>query len=425
MGYLLEWFWLCLLLAGLLGLLFGYLLCRWFCNRQRDEYEGRIRVLEDRIAELEAANKKLEGAKGGGKVDTSKWELRIKELEDKNRELEGNLKSALADLEREQREAKSRFAAANAAAAATAAAGTAAFADMPEELAASSYPIEEIEGIGPGFGKALRALGIATTEDMLVKGRTHEMRSEIADKLDKPQVSTKVVTSWASMCDLCRVPGIRGQWAELLEWTSINSVDELSEQEKNSLMRRITEVNERENRVKELPSMDDLDFWIGRTRDMDQRIWFAADHVAWEAEAKKTGYEIEEVEGIGPGYGKRLRAQGIETTLDLLEKGKTPEQRRKIAETIDMPQIDEEVVTSWACMCDVMRTPGVMGQFAELLYFSGVKSVADIKSHSAGDLLDRITKTEEQQQRVPRLPALHEVAEWVEGVRDFGKTIDL
>ena len=45
-----------------------------------------------------------------------------------------------------------------------------------------------------------------------------------------------------------------------------------------------------------------------------------------------TSVRIEEIEGIGPMYGKKLRDEGMRTTHDLLEAGSTPKGRKDLAE---------------------------------------------------------------------------------------------
>ena len=420
MGYLLETFWLCLLLAALIGGIVGWLLRSWLCGRQMAGLQDDLDGANSRIRDLEAELAALRGQLSDAEANSSTLQARIGSLE-------GDLEGARADLGSAKAELGSATAAA-AGAAASLAATSAALDDataIDPDLALTSYPIEEIEGIGPGYGKRLRALGIATTEDMLVKGRTHDDRLKIAEDLDRRDIDVTTVTRWASMCDLCRLPGVRGQWAELLEFTSINSVQECSEQESSSLMTRLAGVNERENRVKELPSQDDLNEWIRYSGGLDQRIWFSEDHVRAEAEAALDSYPIEEVEGIGPGYGRALREQGIATTMDLVQKGRTQAERDAIAKEMDKPQIDGSVVTKWTSMSDLMRIPGIMGQFSELLTFGGLDKVSQLSAMSAGDLMALIEKTEEEQNRVPELPTIDKVAEWVEGAKPLNDMIDV
>jgi Domain of unknown function (DUF4332) len=44
-------------------------------------------------------------------------------------------------------------------------------------------------------------------------------------------------------------------------------------------------------------------------------------------------YAIKEIEGIGETYGPKLQAVDVKTVADLLEKGKTPQGRKELAET--------------------------------------------------------------------------------------------
>jgi predicted flap endonuclease-1-like 5' DNA nuclease len=364
MGFLIEQFWLCLLLAFLLGVLLGWLLRHWRCR-----------------AEVEALEEELRRA-----------------------QMAQPLEPAEADVETVQVKA---------------------VAAPVAELDRDSYPIEEVEGIGSGYGKALRAMGIATTLDLLDRGRTSDQRQKIASDLDREQVDERVVTSWASMCDLMRLPGIRGQFAELLEFSSINSVQELAEQKTDSLARRLGDVNEAEHRVPELPSREAVEAWIIAAANAPHRLEFSAGQLMSEEYAARGSYDIEEVEGIGRGYGKALREQGIATTHEFLEAGLQPEQRSALAERLSLRNVDADVVTSWVAMCDLLRVPGITGQYAELLYFGGVKTVRAVSGYDGNALLDKLAQTEAVQNRVPTLPRIDQVAEWVEHARALDEKLEL
>jgi len=69
-----------------------------------------------------------------------------------------------------------------------------------------------------------------------------------------------------------------------------------------------------------------------------------------------TTYAIEDIEGIGPAFGKRLRDMGIETTQDLVDRGRNAADRKSIAERIS---VDDETITQWTRMADLMRVAGV------------------------------------------------------------------
>jgi len=130
------------------------------------------------------------------------------------------------------------------------------------------YPVEEVEGIGKGFGKKLRALGIETTEDLLQRCCTKSDWEGVADRIgmNKEQY---VLRKWASMSDLMRIPGVMGQYAELLEFSGVESVQDLAGRESGQLLSKLREVNAREHRVKEIPVIDAVNSWIEHARTLD------------------------------------------------------------------------------------------------------------------------------------------------------------
>ena len=70
------------------------------------------------------------------------------------------------------------------------------------------------------------------------------------------------------------------------------------------------------------------------------------------SKAEQTSYEIEEVEGIGKNYGKKLRDIGLTTTQQLLDKCCTMDGRIEVANHIG---IEDFVIHKWASMSDLMR----------------------------------------------------------------------
>ncbi len=128
----------------------------------------------------------------------------------------------------------------------------------------------------------------------------------------------------------------------------------------------------------------------------------------------ESDYEIEEVEGIGKGYGKQLREMGIARTSDLISKCSTLADIKPIAETM---KLEEWVISSWTSMADLCRVKGVGGQFAELLDFSGVHSTQQLATSNAHGLLVKLNETNEKEHRVNKVPAEDVVANWIENAK--------
>lgn len=122
-------------------------------------------------------------------------------------------------------------------------------------------------------------------------------------------------------------------------------------------------------------------------------------------------YKIEEIEGIGPVYAEKLRAAGISTTEELLEKGATRKGREDIAEATE---ISERLILKWTNHADLSRIKGVAGQFAELLEAAGVDTVKEFRHRVAANLYPRLVEVNEQRNLCNRVPSVAELEKMIE-----------
>jgi hypothetical protein len=148
-----------------------------------------------------------------------------------------------------------------------------ALADLQTRLASSrpaatipGFPIEEIEGIGAGFGSRLREIGVSDTATLITTCLTPEGRSKVAKAADNLDDGT--VRNWATMADFLRVPGVGGQWAELLWRCDLKTVQALGKSDATALLDAMKEVNKAEHRVKELPKFQLVEHWTSQARAM-------------------------------------------------------------------------------------------------------------------------------------------------------------
>lgn len=123
-----------------------------------------------------------------------------------------------------------------------------------------------------------------------------------------------------------------------------------------------------------------------------------------------SGTPIEDIEGIGTGFGKRLRADGVATTEKLLELCASDDGVRRVCQCVD---IDEDTVRNWGTMADLMRIRGLGGQWSELLWRSGVTSVQDLASRDASALAARMAEVNAAEHRVAELPGEQRVAQFI------------
>lgn len=131
---------------------------------------------------------------------------------------------------------------------------------------------------------------------------------------------------------------------------------------------------------------------------------------AGAAALQAASYEVEEIEGIGPGYGRRLREIGLDTTAALLDRCQTPEDMATIAEHCG---IEHFVVQKWAFMADLLRIPGVRGQYSELLVYSGVDTVQDLATRKPAVLANELATLNAKEHRTEDVPNAQTLTEWI------------
>ena len=132
-------------------------------------------------------------------------------------------------------------------------------------------------------------------------------------------------------------------------------------------------------------------------------------------------HKIEEVEGIGPAIGEKLRGAGVPTTEALLEGSKTPGQRKALAEAAGL---SEKQILKFANMVDLFRIHGVGSEYAELLEAAGVDTVPELAQRNAENLAAKLAAVNEEKSLTRRVPSEAEVAKWVEEAKTLPRMIE-
>jgi predicted flap endonuclease-1-like 5' DNA nuclease len=132
------------------------------------------------------------------------------------------------------------------------------------------------------------------------------------------------------------------------------------------------------------------------------------------------GYPITNIRGIGPNAAQILKRAGIRTTNGLLQCGKTPSQRLKIAEKIGA---DDRLVLDWVTAADRMRVKGVGWEYAELLSAAGVKTVKELGFRNPQKLVDQMTQANIGHKLVRLMPSVKVVQRWIESAQKLPPAI--
>ncbi len=128
--------------------------------------------------------------------------------------------------------------------------------------------------------------------------------------------------------------------------------------------------------------------------------------------------DVEEIQGIGPAYGSRLRAAGAPTIRLLLERGSTEAGRKELAKAAS---IRPALILTWVNHADLMRVPGIDPQAAELLEAAGVDSPAELARRNPANLAERLARVNADKHLVPVTPPLPRVEGWVEAAARLSK----
>ena len=125
--------------------------------------------------------------------------------------------------------------------------------------------IEAIEGIGPKYGKKLKAVGCGSPKTLLRDGATRKGRKEICTKTG---ISDKIVLRCVNMADLFRVKGVATQYAELLEAAGVDTVKELRNRRPDNLTEAMAKTNAKKKLVRQLPSESMVKNWIAQAKKL-------------------------------------------------------------------------------------------------------------------------------------------------------------
>jgi predicted flap endonuclease-1-like 5' DNA nuclease len=131
--------------------------------------------------------------------------------------------------------------------------------------------------------------------------------------------------------------------------------------------------------------------------------------------------KIEDVEGIGPATGDKLRAAGIKDTDTLLAQCTTPKQRKDLAEKTGL---GEGQVLRFANMVDLYRVNGIGAEYAELLEVAGVNTVPELSRRNAANLTAALVDVNEQKKLTRRTPSETEVTKWVEQAKTLPRVLE-
>jgi len=134
-----------------------------------------------------------------------------------------------------------------------------------------SYSISAIEDIDADEARALRSLGIRTTERLLEAAKNPKGRKVLAAKTD---LDEKRLLRWANIADKLRIKGMGREYAGLLCEVGVDTVKELQYRNPERLAKAMAEANKRRKLVRFLPSEKLVTRWVEYARKLPQKITY-------------------------------------------------------------------------------------------------------------------------------------------------------
>lgn len=131
-------------------------------------------------------------------------------------------------------------------------------------------------------------------------------------------------------------------------------------------------------------------------------------------------YKIEEIEGVGPSYGEKLREAGIARTGQMLEACGTAKGRKQVAAATGL---SEALLLKWVNLADLMRITGIGKQFSELLEAVGVDTVKELKHRNAENLAITMKELNAVKHLTRATPSSYQVVRWVDQAKNLAPAI--
>ena len=134
-----------------------------------------------------------------------------------------------------------------------------------------SYSITAIEGIDADDAKALKSVGIRTTEKLLEAAKSPKGRKFLAAKTE---LDEKKLLRWANISDKLRIKGMGREYAALLCAVGVETVRELRYRNPARLAKAMAEANKKRKLVRFLPSEKLVMRWVEHAQKLPQKITY-------------------------------------------------------------------------------------------------------------------------------------------------------
>jgi predicted flap endonuclease-1-like 5' DNA nuclease len=128
-----------------------------------------------------------------------------------------------------------------------------------------SYPILDIEGVGPQLAVKLKGVGVRTTATLLARAKDPKGRKALAAASG---IEERRILKFANMADLMRIRGVANEYSELLAAAGVDTVRELKNRNAVNLTKALADLNAKSKLVRLVPSEKTVIKWIEQAKTM-------------------------------------------------------------------------------------------------------------------------------------------------------------
>ncbi len=126
-----------------------------------------------------------------------------------------------------------------------------------------------MEGIGSMAAENLIKAEITNTDQLLELGSNKKGRARIAGTTG---ISESQILKWVNMCDLFRINGVAGQFAELLKASGVDTVKELRNRNPENLVEKMVQTNTKKKLTRQVPGVNTVAKWVSQAQELPPKI---------------------------------------------------------------------------------------------------------------------------------------------------------
>ena len=460
MSYILGQIVICLLIAGLIGTLLGWLLrggCSGKLKDCEDEWKLKMEALENDFNNKFSKKERLESSLSSehNTHETPVEEAHLKSVAPSQFEMELKRKLQIKDEVSTGTQASASDIVAGASIGAASLAGAAALSDrgisLSDEKASlyeehgidlhhasdleDDYELHTLEGIESARAEKLKNLGIHSTKDFVKLGSDAEATQKVSQELG---VDSSTVESWIGKSCLLELPGVNSKTADMMHQAGVTP-NTLRNDSPETIHGKLTRHNQSALLPIKTPDTKTISLWsklatpmviagagaaaaVSATQtdakdvaDIDlsaQKIKLYQEHgINLETTSHLIdNYDIQEIEGVDEAAAHSLKGAGIHTTQELVSA--LYNNHDKLTELAKSLDIAPKKLSSWVSKADLMQLPGVNANAATLMNVVGISSSTELGFSNIDALHQEITNYNDKASTSSEVPSIATLTTW-------------